>query len=82
MNSQNETMVWFAYLFPLSSPMAMVALASKSSALWPHLLALAWQALWVVIMVRMSSRLFRRTVFKSGSAGSMFRLNFWRKSAG
>ena len=81
-NGQNETMVWFAYLFPLSSPMAMVALASKSSALWPHLLAIAWQALWVVILLRLSSRLFRRTVFKSGSAGSMFRLKFWRKPAG
>ena len=31
---------------------------------------------------RVSARLFRRTVFKSGSAGSMFRLKFWRKPAG
>ncbi|HYD11223.1 MAG TPA: ABC transporter permease [Allosphingosinicella sp.] len=80
-NGQGGAMVWFAYLFPLSSPMAMIALASKSSLLWPHLLALAWQALWVVIMVRLSSRLFRRTVFKSSSSGSLFRLNFWKKPA-
>ena len=28
--------------------------------LWPHLLALVWQALWIVLIIRLSSRLFRR----------------------
>jgi ABC-2 type transport system permease protein len=73
------TMTWFAYLFPLSSPMSMIALAAKSGSLWPHLLALAWQALWVFIIVRISSRLFRRTVLKSATTGSFFRLGFRKK---
>ena len=76
-------MFWFAYLFPFSSPMAMIALAAKSSALWPHLLALVWQAFWVFVIVRVSSRLFRRTVLKSGTTGSFFRLGFLgKKTAG
>ena len=72
-------LAWFAYAFPFSSPMSMVAMAAQSGALWPHLLALAWQALWVVLIVRISSRLFRRTVLKSATTGSFFRLNFLRK---
>jgi ABC-2 type transport system permease protein len=80
-NGQEGALTWFAYIFPLSSPMSMIALASKSAALWPHLLALAWQALWVFIIVRLSSRLFRRAVLKSSTTGSFFRLNFWRKPA-
>jgi len=61
-----------AYIVPFSSPMAMIALGAESETLWPHLIALAWQALWVVIIIRFSSRLFRRTVFKSASSGSFF----------
>ena len=72
-------MFWFAYLFPFSSPMAMIALAAKSGALWPHLLALVWQAFWVFVIVRVSSRLFRRTVLKSGTTGSFFKLGFLGK---
>jgi ABC-2 type transport system permease protein len=79
--SEGGALTWFAYLFPFSSPLAMVAFASTSSSLWPHLLALLWQALWVVVIIRVSSRLFRRTVLKSGSAGSLFSLDFWRKPA-
>lgn len=82
MNAVNGTegaMTWFAYLFPLSSPMSMIAMAAKSGALWPHLLALAWQALWVFIIVRVASRLFRRAVLKSTTTGSFFRLGFRRK---
>jgi ABC-2 type transport system permease protein len=74
-------MYWFAYLFPFSSPMAMIATAARSATLWPHLLALVWQAIWVVLIVRVSSRLFRRTVLKSANTGSFFSLSFWRKPA-
>jgi ABC-2 type transport system permease protein len=80
-NGEMTAMAWFGYLFPLSSPMAMIALTAKSAVLWPHLLALAWQALWVFIIVRVSSRLFRRTVMQSASTGSFFRPSFWRKRA-
>lgn len=72
-------LVWFAYVFPFSSPMSMVAMAAKSATLWPHLVALVWQAFWVFVIVRLSSRLFRRTVLKSANTGSFFRLGFWRK---
>ncbi len=80
-NGHEGALTWFGFIFPLSSPMAMIALAAKSGALWPHLLALVWQALWVVIIVRVSSRLFRRTVLKSANTGSFFKLSNWRKSA-
>jgi ABC-2 type transport system permease protein len=59
-------------IVPFTSPMAMIALGAESEMLWPHLIALAWQAVWVVIIIRISSRLFRRTVFKSASEGSFF----------
>ncbi|WP_118858285.1 ABC transporter permease [Sphingomonas mesophila] len=57
-----------AAVFPLSSPYAMIARAAEDGTLWPHLAALAWQLLWVVIIVRFSARLFRRSVLKSGPA--------------
>lgn len=55
-----------AMAFPLSSPFAMVARAAVEESLWPHLLALGWQALWVVIFVKLGANLFRRRVMKSG----------------
>jgi ABC-2 type transport system permease protein len=66
-------------ILPFTSPMAMIAIGAESEVLWPHLIALAWQALWVVVIIRISSRLFRRTVFKSASAGSLF--SFGRRQA-
>lgn len=57
-----------AQLFPISSPYAMIAMAAQSPDLLPHVLALAWQGLWVAVMVRLGSQLFRRTVMKSGPA--------------
>ncbi|MCT2557762.1 ABC transporter permease [Tsuneonella sp. YG55] len=57
-----------ALAFPLSSPYAMVSRAAQEPALWPHLAALAWQALWVLLFVRFGARLFRRRVMKSGPA--------------
>jgi ABC-2 type transport system permease protein len=61
-----------AYIVPFSSPLAMIAYGAQSEPLWPHLLALAWQALWIVLIIRVSSRLFKATVLKSGSAASFF----------
>ena len=63
---------WIAYLFPLSSPLAMVAYGAQWESVWPHLLALAWQAMWVMLIIRASSRLFQRTVLKSASGVSFF----------
>ncbi|MGZ8285277.1 MAG: ABC transporter permease [Allosphingosinicella sp.] len=59
-----------AAIFPFSSPLTMVARAAQTAELWPHLLALAWQALWVWLTVALGAKLFRRNVLKSGGAGS------------
>ncbi|HVM21792.1 MAG TPA: ABC transporter permease [Sphingomicrobium sp.] len=63
-----------AAVFPLSSPMAMIARAAEEPGLWPHLFALAWQALWVAIILRLGAQLFRKTVLKSGPRRTWWRL--------
>ena len=55
-----------AAVFPLSSPFAMIARAAESPAIWPHLIAIIWQGLWVALILRTASRLFRRSVLNSG----------------
>lgn len=64
-----EPIELFACLFPFTSPFAMIARAAQDATLWPHLLAVAWQALFVLIILRVGVYLFRRNVMKSGSAG-------------
>ena len=66
-----------ASAFPLSSPFAMVARAAQDPALWPHLAALAWQALWVALIIRIGAGVFRKSVMKSGPARGRKR---WRKT--
>ncbi len=65
-------------VFPLSSPFAMIGRAAELPVLMPHALALVWQILWVALILRLSARLFRRSVLKSGPA---FRWP-WQKKAG
>jgi len=60
----------FAVLFPFSSPFAMIARASQDASLWPHALAIVWEVLWVIVLVRMGSAMFRKRVMKSGPAGA------------
>jgi ABC-2 type transport system permease protein len=67
-----------AAVFPLSSAYAMIARAAEQAAIWPHIAALAWQILWVVLILRISARLFRRSVLKSGPA---FRWPWQKKAA-
>lgn len=55
-------------LVPFSSPFAMIARAAQDGALWPHAAAIAWQALWVALLVRGGARLFRKRVMQSGPA--------------
>jgi ABC-2 type transport system permease protein len=62
----NSTGGLAAAVFPLSSPMAMLARAAETPELWPHLTAILWQAAWVALILRLGARLFRRTVLKSG----------------
>jgi ABC-2 type transport system permease protein len=58
----------FALAFPFSSPFAMMARAAQEPLLWSHGAAIAWQALWIVVLVRTGARLFRTRVMKSGPA--------------
>ena len=67
-----------AELFPLSSPFAMAGHAANDPSLWPHALALAWQAMWVAIFISVGARLFRRGVLQSGSAKPAWRRLFAR----
>ena len=62
-----------AAIFPLSSPLVMLARAAERAEIWPHLLAICWQAAWVALILRMGSQLFRKTVLKSGP-----RLPWWK----
>ena len=65
-------------VFPLSSPYALIGRAAELPMLLPHVAALAWQTLWVIIILRLSARLFRRSVLKSGPA---FRWPWQRRAA-
>ncbi|HYE29239.1 MAG TPA: ABC transporter permease [Allosphingosinicella sp.] len=70
----NSIIGLLAAVFPFSSPLTMVARAAQTPELWPHVLALAWQALWVWLTVALGATLFRRNVLKSGGgSGRMLR---------
>jgi len=74
--SPDSPMAIAGALFPLSSPLVMVARAAERPELWPHLVALVWQAIWIGLVVAGSARLFRRTVLKSGPV----KRRWWRRS--
>lgn len=59
-----------ATVFPFSSPFVMIARAAEFPDLWPHLLALAWAAYWVLLIIRVGAGLFRRSVLKSGAGAA------------
>jgi ABC-2 type transport system permease protein len=62
-----------AEIFPFSSPSAMAGRAANSPELWPHAIALAWQVLWVGIVITIGARVFRRGVLKSGNPKFRFK---------
>jgi ABC-2 type transport system permease protein len=64
-----------AAIFPLSSPLAMLARAAQDPQWWPHAVALLWQALWVGLILRGASKLFRRVVLKSGPRRPWWKLS-------
>jgi len=72
--SPNSPEALAAAVFPLSSPMVMLARGAELPEIWPHVAALAWQLSWVVLILRMGARLFRRTVLKSGPPTKWWRL--------
>ena len=70
--SPGSDLARFAEWFPFSSPFAMAAHAATDAALWPHLVALAWQALWVALTIWFAARLFRVGVLKITSVSCIF----------
>lgn len=66
-NDLDKPMGLLAAFFPLTSPLTMIARAAQDGVLWPHLLALVWQGLWVYLIVRFAARRFRTGVLKSGA---------------
>ncbi len=75
--SPDSPMAIAGAVFPLSSPLVMVARAAEKPELWPHLVAILWQALWIGIVVTVSARLFRRTVLRSGPV----KRRWWKRAA-
>ena len=65
-NNPGSTLATAAEMFPLSSPFAMAARAANRPELWPHAAAIAWQLLWVSIVIAVAARAFRRGVLQSG----------------
>lgn len=73
-----STIALVAEIFPLSSPFAMAGRAANSPEIWPHLIAIAWQALWVAIVIIIGARAFRRGVLKSGGGPKRSRSRYKR----
>jgi ABC-2 type transport system permease protein len=65
-SAPESTIARIAEWFPFSSPFAMAARAASDPAIWPHIVALAWQASWVALTIFVAARLFRIGVLKSG----------------
>ncbi len=65
-----EPVEWAAVLIPFSSPFAMIARAAQMDNLWQHGVALIWQGMFTLIIIRFSVMLFRRNVMKSGNSGA------------
>ena len=57
-----------AAVLPFSSPLVMIARAAELPQIWPHLLAVGWQLVWVALLLRFGARFFRSRVLKSGPA--------------
>ena len=74
----NSTLAKVAAIFPFSSPLTMVARAAEQPGLMQHAIALAWQGLWVAIILKLGATLFRKTVLKSGPRGKWWR---WSRRA-
>jgi len=58
-----------AAIFPWTSSLAMIPRAAELPALLPHLLALAWQAAWLLLSIRFAARRFRMGVLNAGGGG-------------
>lgn len=75
-----EPIEWFAVAFPFSSPFAMIARAAQMDNIWQHGLALIWQAMFTLIIIRFSVMLFRKNVMKSGQSAR--KKGLWKRVTG
>jgi len=75
----NSTGAVAAAVFPLSSPLVMLARAAELPGLGAHALALAWQALWVGLILAFGAHLFRRRILQSGPSGRGWR--WWKRAS-
>ncbi|SFR81281.1 ABC transporter permease [Sphingomonas jatrophae] len=80
-NDPDGPLALAAAILPWSSPYAMLARAAGQPTLWPHLLAILWQAAWVALTIRLTARWFRVSVLKSGPPSLFARLFRRRRSA-
>ncbi|WP_343609074.1 ABC transporter permease [Novosphingobium sp.] len=71
MAREGSPVEWASIVFPFSSPFAMLGRAAIHGEIWPHLAALGWQALCVLIFVRVGAHIFRRRVMQSGAQGAV-----------
>jgi ABC-2 type transport system permease protein len=79
MAREGSPVEWASIVFPFSSPFAMLGRAAIHGEIWPHLAALGWQALCVLIFVRVGAHIFRRRVMQSGAQGAVKKKRgFWR----
>lgn len=79
LTAQGTAIETAARVLPWSSPFAMIARAAMAPEIAPHLLALAWQALCVAVLVKLGAGVFKRRVMKSGKASKTKRARFGRK---
>jgi ABC-2 type transport system permease protein len=70
MSQQGSAVELAGIAFPWSSPFVMLARAANDPGIWPHLAAIAWQLLWVAVIIRLGARMFKVRVMKSGPAGT------------
>jgi ABC-2 type transport system permease protein len=56
----------------------MAAKAANEPSLWPHLLAILWQLLWLAFVLWIGARLFRRGVLQSSGGKISLKALFTR----
>lgn len=65
-NNPGSSIARIAEWVPFSSPLAMAAHGASDAAIWPHIVALVWQAAWVALIVWLSVKAFRSGVLGGG----------------
>jgi ABC-2 type transport system permease protein len=69
-----------AAVFPYTSPLVMTAAHFSDMPAWKHAAAVAWQMSYIVLILWIAARVFRRTALQSGPAPSRSRLRKMKKA--